>query len=69
MHPFVVTGFVPSSEDRLLRTEVTIMTDYAAGPRPRPYLPPGYTLPQEAFSEEDARRLGSTYGYLPSAGW
>jgi len=47
IYPFDVAGFVPISDGRLFRTEITVASAFAEGPRPRAYLPPGYIPDRE----------------------
>ncbi len=50
IYPFKVAGFVPASQDRLLRTDIVITSNYGDGPRPRAYMPPGYIADRERKS-------------------
>lgn len=62
MYPFSVSGFEPSDDNRLSRTEVTITAAFPDGPRPRVYLPPSYV--QEHRRESDDDDVGVLYNAL-----
>ncbi|TDL19902.1 hypothetical protein BD410DRAFT_805366 [Rickenella mellea] len=42
LDPFKAAGFVAETKEKLLKVDVQITTDYAAGPKPKSYLPPAY---------------------------
>jgi len=62
MYPFAAPGFEPSDDHRLSRTEVTITSAFADGPRPRAYIPPSYAPEPRRNSSDD--EVGVLYNAL-----